>query len=390
MGEFDEKYWIDEIIRTIIQFYMCWAGSLYFCGSLKNNCFLKIGQKGDCKIPTICPPFDQNNCVDVAIFSDHTLAVNTIGEVYAFGYGKSGALGTGNYDDVTVPTKIKMPEKAISVACGHTHSIVLTRDGRVYTFGAFQNGALGHGNTLRSLIPKCIESLKQYQIIQISAGREFSAAICNDGFLFLWGTKCGCGSGEEIQEKNIMIPTMIKLNDKVSYISCGASHSLLFTENGLIMSWGYGYKGVLGHGDDNTVYSPKIIETLSNEKIISCAAGWFHSLCINDDGIVRSFGYSGQGRLGHSGNVGKEQNTPKIIDFFSKNGIKGKDCTAGGYFSAVISQNDELYMFGYNFNYELGLNDKTDRSTPTKLKLSENVSVKKVFMGENYTAFITK
>ena len=118
-SEFAERYWIDEIIGTIIQFYMSKGGSLYVCG---NGEYGKLGLKeyhGEiCKEPTICPPFYQNNCSDIATAWDHTLALDIDGNVWVCGQGKYGALGNGKTSNVEVMTMLSLSDRAIAVSVG--------------------------------------------------------------------------------------------------------------------------------------------------------------------------------------------------------------------------------------------------------------------------------
>ena len=52
-------------------------------------------------------------------------------------------LGQLDFHPRGVPTQVKLPIKATSIACGSNHSVILAEDGRVFTFGNFQKGSLG-------------------------------------------------------------------------------------------------------------------------------------------------------------------------------------------------------------------------------------------------------
>merc|ERR1712228_1108390 len=141
--------------------------------------------------PTICPPFHQMNCSQVAAFYQHTLTVDIFGKIWVF--------GTPHMRAFRVPTQIKFEQKVRSVAVGGHHSMILTENGYVFTFGENEYYQLGNSNTMSSLTPQCIESLKEYRIIQVSAGGSFSAAISENGLLFTWGQNINgqCGAGKK-------------------------------------------------------------------------------------------------------------------------------------------------------------------------------------------------
>ena len=186
----------------------------------------------------------------------------------------------------------------------------------------------------------------------------------------------------------IPFPRLIKIEGKAAAIECGYEHSLLITTRNLIYSCGDCPASGHGANGGSRDHVPKLIAALSKRKIICCAAGEYHSLCVDDEGIVYSFGSGPCGQLGHGDR--ENQLTPKVIQFFVVNNIKAKECMAGGCGSAVISDSGELYLFGPNRFYQLGLKDKEDRLIPTKLSLPQSASIKKVSMGLSHTAFITE
>ena len=61
----------------------------------------------------------------VACGFQHTVALSKDGELYSWGKGKTGALGHGNTDDVTVPQKIEELSGIVKVECGNDYTLVL-------------------------------------------------------------------------------------------------------------------------------------------------------------------------------------------------------------------------------------------------------------------------
>merc|ERR1712228_26581 len=302
------------------------------------------------------------------------LIIDIVGQVWIF--------GDVNKESNSVPTHLKLSEKAISVAAGNYHSLILLENGHIYAFGANQYGELGDMTLNRSLVPKRIESLIEHKMIQVSAGAHHSVAISKDGLLFTFGYnfsgQCGIGRGKG---EKIMTPQLVKLEGKAAYIDCGHHHNLLILTNKSLMSWGYRYDGRLGVESKDNQYFPKIIEALKDKKMIDCAGGRSHSICIDEDGDVWTFGYGKDYQLGHLHAVNESK--PKKIEFFINNQIKAKKCLAGYGHSGVISEENDLYIFG-----KTGTTDEMTMSTPTKVALSEHMTVKQAGMGVNYTAIL--
>lgn len=49
------------------------------------------------------------------------------------------------------------------------------------------------------------------------------------------------------------------LAKRVFYIACGSSHSSAITSDGELYTWGQGQYGRLGHGDENSIYTPELV-----------------------------------------------------------------------------------------------------------------------------------
>ena len=92
------------------------------------------------------------------------------------------------------------------------------------------------------------------------------------------------------------------LPSNITKLSCNRHHTLALTEDGAIFSWGHGFGGKLGHGDEHTQPLPKLIDaTVLNErkvKVTAIAAGEDHSLALTADGRVFAWGSDRHGQLG--------------------------------------------------------------------------------------------
>ena len=71
----------------------------------------------------------------------------------------------------------------------------------------------------------------------------------------------------------------------------GTSWTLAVGDDGTVRSHGAGADGVLGHGDEADQPEPKVIAALSGKKVVQVAAGVYHSLALTEEGEVLSFGF---------------------------------------------------------------------------------------------------
>ena len=106
--------------------------------------------------------------------------------------------------------------------------------------------------------------------------------------------------------------------------SAGGTNSLLLAEDGTVFSFGLGQYGELGHGKEKEMLYgqmvikdqlvPKRVEALhvTGRRITEVSAGGAHSLVLAEDGTVLSFGYGYSGQLGHGDNLNRS--TPTVIE----------------------------------------------------------------------------
>jgi alpha-tubulin suppressor-like RCC1 family protein len=64
------------------------------------------------------------------------------------------------------------------------------------------------------------------------------------------------------------------------FIDCGDFHSLALENNGTLYSWGAGEKGECGHGKFEDVETPQRIKYFDGKTIVKVAAGNHHTLAL--------------------------------------------------------------------------------------------------------------
>ncbi|CAG9313214.1 UVR8_2 [Blepharisma stoltei] len=221
----------------------------------------------------------------------HTVALTDNGDVYTWGRGDANQLGvpsTSLYRDelgyVSLrPTKLEyFTNQDIfikSAACGEAHTLLLDTLGCIYAFGWAEDGQLGISdeNITSDYMSKEItqvNSLSGIFVTQISAGANFSACLTEDGKVFVWGSgehgQLGIENSENLKQKN---PTMVEAlnNEIIVSIVCGENHVICLSDNNKIFGWGLGKAGAFPNleggftpGSDLICHVPKIIPTLDN------------------------------------------------------------------------------------------------------------------------------
>ncbi len=117
---------------------------------------------------------------------------------------------------------------------------------------------------------------KDYAITHISGGNDHTAAIKEDGSVWLWGD---CG------ERNVTVPEMVYGLDRVIEVSAGNKYTLALQSDGTVWTWG---ETLTGNNEGVYRETPVQVEKLIDIKKISAA---YDGLCLalKGDGTVWSW-----------------------------------------------------------------------------------------------------
>ena len=211
------------------------------------------------------------------------------------------SLGHGNRQAQLLPKKVETftGQRVAAVSAGYQHSLALTADGAVWSWGSGALGRLGHGDLQNQLLPKKVEAFTGRRIVAVSAGLNHSLALTADGAVWSWGYGYQGRLGHGDQQHQLL-PKKIEAFAGQRVVAVSAAHqSLTITADGSVWSWGDGGRGKLGHGDVEDQLLPKKIEAFAGQRVVAVSAGYTHSLALTAGGHVWSWGCGSGGQLGH-------------------------------------------------------------------------------------------
>ncbi|XP_044793373.2 X-linked retinitis pigmentosa GTPase regulator isoform X3 [Bubalus bubalis] len=244
--------------------------------------------------------FKKDIPISLSCGDEHTAITTGNNKLFMFGSNNWGQLGLGSKAAVNKPTCVKAlkPEKVKFVACGRNHTLILTGGGQVYATGGNNEGQLGLGDTdERSAFHLISFFTSQHKIKQLSAGSNTSAALTEDGELFMWGDNSEGQIGLQ-NITNICVPHQVTIGKPISWISCGYYHSAFVTKKA-VYTFGLGQFGQLGLGTFTFETSePKVIESVKDKKISHVCCGENHTALITESGLLYTFGDGRHGKLG--------------------------------------------------------------------------------------------
>jgi alpha-tubulin suppressor-like RCC1 family protein len=136
---------------------------------------------------------------------------------------------------------------------------------------------------------------------------------------------------------------------KIVGSSAGHRHSLLLDENGSVYSFGAGNAGGLGHGDtESQMYPMRIAEFENiNVRIMQISAGVDMSMAVSTTGDVYAWGKTEGGRLG-LGLSNNEVTLPRRVYVANRDGspVKAVDVECGYVHSLIVGLDGTLHMCG--------------------------------------------
>ena len=175
----------------------------------------------------------------------HTLAINSDGELWAWGNNNFGQLGLGSTTPYAIPRRVGTSTNWASVACGQYYTAAIDEYGNLYTCGKYAYGALG---------------------------RDTSAQAAN-----VLGI--------------VTHPTNPRTGWKT--VACGAQHTLAIDIDGKLYSFGHNQSGELGineSGISTSKDSPQLVNHPENKTYKQIACGDYTSIAIGVDNKLYLWG----------------------------------------------------------------------------------------------------
>ena len=124
------------------------------------------------------------NIHDIAAGRTYGIGVGQDGKIHSWGYTRI----TDKVDLSNIPKEV-LEADIVSLAAGEDHAVALSSDGQIYVWGntRLQQGKFSTEMTKAMKAAAKGEKNPDWDIIQLEASNQFSAALSSDGTLYLWG-----------------------------------------------------------------------------------------------------------------------------------------------------------------------------------------------------------
>ena len=263
----------------------------------------------------------------------------------------------------------------------------------VWSCGQNTYGELGQGDcTLRKNFTK-VNFLEGKGIVSVGAGNEHTVFVCEDGKVFVTGYndngQCGLGHTEQLKQPQQVVALEGEDIAQV-FVYNGCEHSLAVTRDGKLYSFGYNYRGQLGHGSTTIESVPRLVKGLLSRKVVLAACSYHHSVMLCADGALFSCGRNDVGQLGHGDTIDKKSpQQVQSIGHARDGAITGISC--GQFHTVVIAASGAAYAAGKNDYGQIGLDGPDSVKVFTKIPgAPDGDGIKQASCGYYHTLFLTQ
>ncbi len=290
----------------------------------------------------------------------HTLATQTNGTAWGWGYNLLGQLG-----DNTTVSKLS-PVSVVGgftdwcqVSAGNLNSLGIRQNGTIWGWGNNGFGQLGDNTAVSKISPvSVVGGFTDW--CKISGGGTSSFGIRTNGVLYAWGyNNAGRLGDNTVANKSSPVSVVGGFTDWCFVSNC--NHTLAVRTNGTLWAWGCNVVGTLG--DNSTADKSSPVSVVGGFTDWCQASGGFRfSLGLKQDGTLWSWGCNNAGQLGTNTTVSRSSPGSVVGGFTDWCQV------AAGYIqSLAVRQNGTAWAWGNGAYGRLGDNTAVSKSSPVSV-----------------------
>ena len=255
----------------------------------------------------------------------------------------------------------------VALSGGGRHTCAFTEASSVLCWGLNADGQLGDGTNDSSSLPVDVAGLNE-GVSGVSAGLTHTCAVTTTGIARCWGENGGrLGNGsEEASAVPVDVcadATCSSALNNVASIAAGGFHSCAVLNDGTVLCWGNDEDGQLGDGTTVDSLTPVVVSGLAD--VLSVSLGTSSSCALTSGGAVFCWGSNVEGQIGDNRACGMRCPLPRQVSGF-ESGVAQVD--SGGLHACALTDAGAVLCWGFNFDGQVG--DGTEdniRIVPTQV-----------------------
>ncbi|KAF9586185.1 hypothetical protein BGW38_008810 [Lunasporangiospora selenospora] len=331
------------------------------------------------KKPANVAVLNDQNIVDISAGGLHNMALTSEGKLWSWGVNDQKTLARSGDEYVPLPVEGLEDVKVVKVACSDSMTVALTEEGQVYTWGTFRSaeGILGHSKSAEvQEAPSIVSGLEK--VVDIATGTDHVLALTSSGRVYSWGNGQQMQLGRRIVSRRMLngvTPESVGIKG-IAKVGAGSYHSFAIDKDGKTLAWGLNTYGQSGDDSAKVELIPTAspIKSLADETIVDIQGGEHHSIALTKDGRIFGFGRSDSHQLGLGYTVEpgvEDDKTSHKKAIRHPTEIKGlpkiKSISIGGNHTLALSEDGDVYAWGFGEMYACGNGEEEDVETPQKV-----------------------
>jgi alpha-tubulin suppressor-like RCC1 family protein len=292
--------------------------------------------------------------------------IKTDGTLWTWGRANNGSLGLNEATmQKSSPTQIGTNTTWRSLSRGSSQILATKTDGTLWGWGRNQYGNLGDNTETDRSSPTRIGTDSNWTTMTQNSGK-FSLATKTDGSIWVWGqSQQGQLGLNEPASSHKSSPTQLTGTGYSDFV-LGQNFVAARKTDGSLWGWGYNDKGQLGQNQGGNTARSSPVQVGTDTTWASISAGYTAIGGVKTNGTLWTWGSnSTQGSLGHGDIINRSSPTQVGTD---SNWNSGKHTLSMSYQQGVAQKTDgTLWAWGRNEAGQIGVNDRTRRSSPTQI-----------------------
>ncbi len=245
------------------------------------------------------------------------------------------------------------------ISAGKNFSMAIRNDGTLWAWGLNGNLLGLNGNTANQNVPIQVGTANDW--VEVSAGTNHTLAIKTNGTLWAWGDGQFGALGNGLFNSATWTVTQVGTATDWIHVSAGNRFSIALKNNGTLWSWGLNTVGQLGQNNLTNLNVPTQVGTSTNWSAID--AGEQHALALDAGGFLYAWGDNTAGQFGNA------TNTSALVPVPSTTSTWG-NISAGFDHSLLLDPAGNMFAMGGNSNGQLGDGSNTPSNVPLLVGIS--------------------
>lgn len=295
----------------------------------------------------------------VSVSTSHGCALTEAGQVFCWGDGQWGKLGSGNQNDATAPVAVVQGQIPVgvtltSIGTAPHHTCATASNGLIYCWG---DGArlpvtgLPQGNSaqVEPLLASLSQGATGVNMVAVLPGLNRGWALGDNGRVYVWSS--------DSRPLTLVQQGQVPINVRLVQISADDQFACALADDGWAYCWGNGFGRRFGDGRDTfrsvdsaaTAVARGAVPAGVRLEAVTVGGISNASCALGDDGNIYCWGTGFEGSLGNGNLAANVALTPtRVLDGERPTGVQFTHAACGQYHCTALGDDGRAYTWGYN------------------------------------------